>query len=614
MIGGMESGQQGLMTAAAIARLAGVGRAAVSNWRRRHPDFPKPVGGSPASPLFSRDAVMAWLKTTGKADQLATAGQTDGGTQRLSPLPADVVYREHLTTSGKSILGRSMTSLPLRELFARAVAALLPEDVAASRSSNGDVPAVIDPACAEAMLLIAVADRFGDQVRLAGQEIAEGPARNAAFNLSENSYGAEFEVHVGNSFTDNQLAGYLGRAAAVVCEPPFDRPDWPVAELTTDPRWQFGIPAPRDGELAWVQHCYAHLRPGGTAVVAVSQRTCIATSGEHIRAALIRAGVLRAVIALPHGMSSIPGTDVCLWVLRRSPAEASPDWHNRRSDRAARYGRASDAGAVVQMVDLTMLAAHADVPQEHAAWQRLMRDADVTVARAVPWLELLEEGAGLLPSRYVEIRADVSAVDLARITGHLERLYAYVGGGLPRFAAAANSARLASVALAELEWAGVLAIRSRDDVPRRGDLLLRTHGRMPVVATGTAADSGIAQVVEIDPTRIDPHFVALFLRSEVAALPVANTLGAISREDLRRCRIPRLPLADQRKYGEAFQLLTELEQALTRLSDISTKIVEQMIYALIAGAVAPEYGLSTSQATGLTPGQQGEHDDKEQAQ
>ena len=60
-----------------------------------------------------------------------------------------------------------------------------------------------------------------------------------------------------------------------MCEPPFDSPQWPEAELTTDPRWEFGIPAPRDGELAWVQHCYAHLRPRGVAVVAVSQRTCV---------------------------------------------------------------------------------------------------------------------------------------------------------------------------------------------------------------------------------------------------------------------------------------------------------------------------------------------------
>jgi hypothetical protein len=38
------------VSAADIARLAGVGRAAVSNWRRRYPDFPPPVGGPASSP------------------------------------------------------------------------------------------------------------------------------------------------------------------------------------------------------------------------------------------------------------------------------------------------------------------------------------------------------------------------------------------------------------------------------------------------------------------------------------------------------------------------------------------------------------------------------------
>lgn len=604
------------MTAAAIARLAGVGRAAVSNWRKRHPDFPRPAGGSPGSPLFERDAVMAWLKETGKADQLATAGQTDGGTLRADPWRQDSVLRfpgKISLADGRHAGQDAGRPLP-RDLFARAVAALLPPEVAVPLNGNRDALVILDPACAGAVLLMAVADRFGDRVRLAGQEIEEEAARIAAFNLSVNSHGARFEVHAGDSFTDDQLAGYLGRAAAVVCEPPFDRPDWPAGELATDPRWEFGIPAPRDGELAWVQHCYAHLRPGGTAVVAVSRRTCVQPSGEHVRAALVRSGALRAVIALPPGLSSVPGTDVCLWVLRRPRAAPGAAWRDRRAASAARYGNAGDADAAVQMVDLTGLAAHADVPQEHAAWQRLLRDADASIARAVPRLELLDAAASLLPSRYVENRAGVSAADLALVTGRLEGLYAQVGQGLPRFPAPAGPRRLTMVTLAELERVGALTIRARDDTPRQGDVLLRTHGRMPVVATGTADDTGVAQVVEVDATRIDPHFVALFLRDDVAALPVANTLGAINREDLRRCRIPRLPLAGQRKYGAAFQRLTELEQALAKLSDLSARVIGQTIQALTTGAVAPEYDLPSAQATGLAPGQQGEHEDEEQRQ
>jgi N-6 DNA Methylase len=558
----MDSGEREDLTAAAIARLAGVGRAAVSNWRRRYPEFPKPVGGSATSPTFDRAEVEAWLKATGKGDQLATAGQTDTGTQRISEPE------------------RSITDLAPGDLLARSMAALLPREIAADRwaqdgaepesfiDTSEDLPVVLDPTCGSATALLAVTDRFGDRVKLAGQEINQTYARTARFNLSGNANGAAYEVHVGDSFLDNQLARYLGKAAAVVCEPPFDSPQWPEIELTTDPRWEFGIPAPRDGELAWVQHCYAHLRPRGVAVVAVSRRTCVQHSGEGIRAALVRSGVMRVVIALPQGMSSVPGTDLCLWVLRRPYGE--PDHRP------------------VRMIDLSGLGDAADVPREFATWQRLLGDADPTVSRAVPRLELLDGGTNLLPSRYVAASVQATAGDLATVTGRLGHLYAAIGQGLSAFQAPGHQARTSYVTLAELERVGALAIRSRDDTPRRGDVLLRTLSRPPVVATGTSADDkGVAQVMEIDETRLDAHFVATFLRADVAALPVANTLGAVNRDDLRRCRIPRMPLAGQRRYGDAFRRLLELDAALRTLADISGKVIEQTIHGLTSGVLAP---------------------------
>ncbi|NUT41420.1 MAG: SAM-dependent methyltransferase, partial [Thermoactinospora sp.] len=56
-----------------IARLAGVGRAAVSNWRRRHDDFPQPIDGTTSQPLFSLRQVEAWLRRYGKSYQVSTA-------------------------------------------------------------------------------------------------------------------------------------------------------------------------------------------------------------------------------------------------------------------------------------------------------------------------------------------------------------------------------------------------------------------------------------------------------------------------------------------------------------------------------------------------------------
>ncbi|MFE9222764.1 hypothetical protein ACFYN3_41630 [Streptomyces lavendulae] len=50
-----------------VAVMAGVGRATVTAWRRRHPDFPVPAVGSPSAvPVFDRGAVGRWLLTHGK--------------------------------------------------------------------------------------------------------------------------------------------------------------------------------------------------------------------------------------------------------------------------------------------------------------------------------------------------------------------------------------------------------------------------------------------------------------------------------------------------------------------------------------------------------------------
>lgn len=65
-----------LVTGAEIARLAGVTRAAVSNWRRRYEDFPPAVGGSASSPLFVWDAVQKWLDGRDKSQEVSLEVQT----------------------------------------------------------------------------------------------------------------------------------------------------------------------------------------------------------------------------------------------------------------------------------------------------------------------------------------------------------------------------------------------------------------------------------------------------------------------------------------------------------------------------------------------------------
>lgn len=63
------------VTAAEISRIAGVTRATVSNWRRRHDDFPAPSGGTDSSPLYDLEEVRAWLASRGQHTAATPSGE-----------------------------------------------------------------------------------------------------------------------------------------------------------------------------------------------------------------------------------------------------------------------------------------------------------------------------------------------------------------------------------------------------------------------------------------------------------------------------------------------------------------------------------------------------------
>lgn len=113
------------VTAAGIARLAGVGRAAVSNWRRRHADFPKPVGGTEASPSFALAEVEHWLRLHRK---LAEVPLRERVWQQLAGHPDGPVTA--LTHAGCVLLlihERSPVWLEVSSGSDERLAALLPE-------------------------------------------------------------------------------------------------------------------------------------------------------------------------------------------------------------------------------------------------------------------------------------------------------------------------------------------------------------------------------------------------------------------------------------------------------------------------------------------------------
>ena len=359
--------QQGVVTAADVARLAGVGRAAVSNWRRRYGDFPPPVGGSDSSPSFRLDDVRSWLRATGRlgshslvelawhaletsrsggsmAQTLAAVGTyLASGHSDLDPTVRAAV--DDLAAEAGAIAAFEQLCARHLDAASRQLAAT-PRDLASlmiELAGIDDGP-VLDPACGTGSLLRA-APRT---VEVLGQELDPGLAALARARLALSHDAARIEA--GDALRSDRFAGV--RAAAVVCEPPFNERAWGYEELQFDARWMYGLPPRGESELAWVQHCLAHVRPGGRVVVVLPPGVASRRPGRPIRAALLRRGALRAVISLPPGAVAPAHLPMQLWVLGTDDRDATDGVRLRRHEpgvsgpaRRTRVGGGRQAGA-----------------------------------------------------------------------------------------------------------------------------------------------------------------------------------------------------------------------------------------------------------------------------
>ncbi|MEU6005060.1 N-6 DNA methylase [Streptomyces sp. NPDC047453] len=370
------------VTAAEISRIAGVTRATVSNWRRRHEDFPAPSGGTDSSPLYDLESVRAWLASRGHvsaaspSEELRTTlrlrAQSGGGTSEdllllvlaagrspeeltaTAALPdADLAARAQrdaasvadAVPNADAVRFEAGDAAVLRALYAcvrdeggqAALSVLAERELEESAASGayrtpapladliarlipGSPARVLDPACGSGTLLAAAARRGVRE--LYGQDTLPVQARRSAVSLMLTAPEAEVTVRAADSLRADAFPELL--ADAVLCNPPYGVRDWGHDELAYDPRWAYGVPARAESELAWVQHALAHLTPGGYAALLLPPATAGRASGRRVRAELVRSGALRAVIALPAGASVPLHVGLQVWVLQR-PEPGGPE-------------------------------------------------------------------------------------------------------------------------------------------------------------------------------------------------------------------------------------------------------------------------------------------------
>ncbi|MFJ9369830.1 N-6 DNA methylase [Nocardia sp. NPDC101769] len=436
----MAQSSEVVVTLAEIARLADVGRAAVSNWRRRHGSFPTPVGGTDVSPQFSLAEVEAWLRGQGKLGEisdverlwpslehlgdLGQAGQVIAAIalRRARSAPHLVSVPElSLRTDTEPLAHRALAVAEAEETAGETFEYLLGRwlDVHVRQISTTPRPlakmiatlavetrlgemlspvTVFDPACGSGTLLIAAAAALNvGEVRLVGTELDPVLSALAAARLAtELAAGANAnDIVVDIATGDSLLADPHSDVAAdfVVCNPPFNSRDWGHNVLATDPRWSFGLPPRSESELAWVQHVLARTAPGGAAVVVMPPATASRKAGRHIRGALVRSGALRAVIALPAGLAPPHSVALHLWVLRRPDAVASD----------AREVSLVDASAIERPVtgddwDTLTNAVLAGISSQQATPEQAV---GAVRHRRVAAVDLLSEDVDLTPARHI---------------------------------------------------------------------------------------------------------------------------------------------------------------------------------------------------------------------
>ncbi|MFG1765756.1 N-6 DNA methylase [Micromonospora parva] len=625
------------ITAAEIARLAGVGRAAVSNWRKRHPDFPAPVGGTTASPEFDLIQVEQWLRTQGKLPELATADRlwrhlaaaSDSPAAGLAAVGALLLARQRGSRSAR--IDAQLTPLlpdvdalahelgpqgAFDELWQRFSAPgpgrpfATPDDLADLMIGLANVGggSVLDPATGSGAILRA-AVRAGS-TSMYGQELDDELARLAGLWLA--LHDVPGEVSGGDSLRADAFAG---RAVdAVVCHPPFGATNWGDEELGHDPRWIVGTTPRTEPELAWAQHALAHLRVGGHAVLLMPPTVASRRAGKRIRGELLRRGHLRAVIALPPGVAAPHGVPLHLWVLRRAATDAPPP---------ARALLIDAAGG-----DLADTA-----PRVLAAWRDFAAAPDSDVeeagfARAVPVIELLDEEVDLTPARrQPAVVGEASGEHLVRTKERLAAIVGELPALLPQVTPAPDGPDGLFLTVGELAKNGALQLigpvragtstpapdgppvltvpdvlagveasgrvddRFGQEIPLAvGDVVVPMIARQLTARVVTATGALLGRnlyLLRPNPAALDPWFLAGQLRTS-ANERQASSLSGTLRLDIRRAQVRRLSLDQQRVHGDAFRRLDAFESAIRQAASLGAELAQLTADGLARGSIRPD--------------------------
>lgn len=225
----------------------------------------------------------------------------------------EYLMRHFATESGKS-KGQFYTPAEVSKIMAR----LLEISSNTPRSTT-----VYDPACGSGSLLIKVAEASPNGLTVYGQEMD-----NATWALSRMNmilHGNEtHDIRQGNTLADPKFldGDRLQTFDYIVANPPFSSKTWRVGFDNDFGRFEgFGEPPTKNGDFAFLLHIVKSLKSMGKAAVILPHGVLFRGNSEaEIRRALVKKGLIKAIIGLPANLFYGTGIPACIILIDKSTA------------------------------------------------------------------------------------------------------------------------------------------------------------------------------------------------------------------------------------------------------------------------------------------------------